>query len=457
MGTQEDKIDNLIKRSKFVNNAILINSLILLLAIFLSLQSSSRKSLDEVQQLTEITSLWPNNLPEHYKTIVSDIAIKIDKIEAHMGYVGLHSSSPLVSEFVGEELFLETNKHSITVYDANNYQEGLLNKLQSIFAGKPITFKEFRETWDELAFPIIFMQFTGIKSWYIGTPDNNNIIWWDKLNGDVYAPQIDVEKLPKDNITLKLSNKNSSWDIMGNIWRAEDSSSLMKEELNDNEGWFVNSKYTNAKGTFHLLGTLGKPVLKSEMPLKYIPNSSFSENTIEPFVIRFHWLNNYNLNLDNSSISQLSTLISRNEIENGQSISIFGVSISLFNIIGLGLPIILIAFLYSLASIIDFRDNIINLFDMQYSEVWLLLSKNTNVAKLYIALNLALPLIVSFIALYVLQPKQISDRIIYIGLIVSTLIVTVKYLTTANEVRGIMKLEKVSILNYLKRKTVTNT
>ena len=331
-----------------------------------------------------------------------------------MGYVAFHSSSPFALEFSKDQLFLSSEKHNAVILDAASYQKNALDDLQLLFSSPPSTLEDFQRSWDHLAFPLYFMQFSSIRNWYLGTPDENSIITWDRVEQEVYTPIVPNNAYPEEPVTLSLSNKESQWEIMGNIWRGEDSSSEMKSDLNDVDGWFLYAAYEVNGKQYKLVGVLGKPVLKKSFPLKYIPGHEFDLSSALPFSIAFPWISEYADRFNQASLVQLKQYLSIKEESEGEQVFLFGISVTQKQIVLFALPILLVLqthILAQLSSMIAYFRKQEDDDSNEYSdnEPWLMFSDSVGSFYYYLIALYVTPLIAALAAVNALIDYSESD------------------------------------------------
>lgn len=398
----QDKADNLIKRVRTAGLALMINSVVMISVSFFISQGVARKADTDLNQMITIQSQWPKKMPRHFATLVSDITLGSDKYIGYMGYVGVHSSSPYVEKYPTSEVFLSSDNNNLHIYDASYYQESVLEDLQLTFSSAPGTLKEYQESWDKLAFPMYFIQFGSLNQWYLGTPDENNIVWWDSISTDSYVPEIPSGTEPQSAITMELTNKDSKWSIMGNIWRGEDSSSEMKEDLDSSDGWFLYKKYEINGRQHHLVATLGKPVLKKILPLKYIPGHDYDDEIV-PFALAFPWITEYGKDYGRISVQQIRQFIKTKEQTEGKELSLFGFSTTQRNIILFGIPSLLVFLTYTMATYFDFYRNLrATKEEVLFTEPWLLLSSSKIVVLFHYLYTIGLPVLASVVTAFAL-------------------------------------------------------
>lgn len=415
---EPDRIDKSIAQIRLSSMALVLASLVILSISLFFGRGVAQKAATDLDAIIDIQASWPKSIPTHFTTLVSDITIGSDIFIAHMGYVAFHGSSPFSSKLGEAQLFLSSEKHNAIILDASTYQKYALDKLQLLYSSPPLTLEDFQKAWDHLAFPIYFMQFPTLVNWYLGTPDETNIVWWDKIQRDGYTPKVPPQAFPEKSLNFSLSNKESQWDIMGNIWRGEDSSHKMRADINNGDGWFLYVEYeVNAK-KFKLLGVLGGPVLKKYSPLKFVPGHEFDLSSIIPFSIAFPWISEYEERFNQASLDQLKQYLSIKEEHEGKQVSLFGISATQKQVVLFALPILLVLQIHILAQIISMIAYFNNRAKNKYidSEPWLVFSDSKVSFYYYLAVFYLTPLLSALAAVNASMSYSESDHILSISL-----------------------------------------
>jgi len=445
---EKERIDKLIVQVRLSCVTLTIASLIIVSISFIIGRGIAQKATSDLEKLITVQASWPKSLPKHFSVLVSDLTIGSEHFKAYMGYVALHGSSPFSEKYSGEKLFLSTEKHNTVILDASAYQKSALNDLQLLFSSPPVTLKDFQNSWDHLAFPVYFMQFSTLINWYLGVPDETNIVWWEKLERDGYIPVVPLHAYPEKPITLSISNKDSQWDVMGNIWRGEDSSSEMKGEITKSEGWFLYKEYKVNGKSYKLLGVLGKPVLKKYSPLKYIPGHGFDTSQTMPFSIAFPWISEYGGKYDQANLFQLKQFLAIKEESESKEVSLFGVSMKQKHVILFAVPVLLIfqiQLLAQLYNMISFYQNITQDRVIE-SEPWLLFSNSRVSFYYYIIATYILPVVAAFTSAFSLV--KYSDTSIFLALIMPIVIASFSVILIRKSSQ-LIKLRSIVLINLI--------
>lgn len=422
----KEKADNLIKRSRWAGIALTINSFAIIIVSLLVLQSIARRATAELGKLISIQSAWPSTIPKLFTDITTDITIGSDKFVGYMGYAAVHGSSPFAEKYPTKEVHLSTDRSRLHIYNTAQYQESVLNDLVMTFSSPPTTLTEFQKSWDNLAFPIWFIQFTGVRNWYLGKPDETNIVTWRQISKETYTPIINSSESPTEPIVLNLTNKSSQWNIMGNIWMGDDDSDRLKHDIDFDDasetGWFLYHRYKVKGQVIHLVGALSKPTMKKYTPVTYLPNSGVSKDEISPFIFRFPWVKNYAEGLERVSLEQLEEQFAFREQSEEGSISLFGFSTSHRNIILVAGPALIAILLFRIISLLDFTRIIkISNSSVEFTEPWLLLSSSKLVKWAYLGYIGLAPLIASILTTAVLF--KIGSSLAYPSLFIALLVI----------------------------------
>lgn len=349
---KSDRIDKSIAQVRLSNMVLILASLVILsISLFVG-RGIGHRAATNLDTIIGIQATWPQNIPDRFTNLVSDITIPSDVFIASLGYVAFHGSSPFASIFGKDQVFLSGEKHNAVILDASSYQKNALDDLQLLYSSPPLTLEDFRRSWNYLAFPIYFMQFGSIYNWYLGTPDEVNIVWWDRVKQEAGVPIVPNNARPEKSVSLALSNRESQWDIMGNMWRGEDSSSDMKSDLNNNDGWFLYAEYEVNGKQHKLVGVLGKPILIRVFPLKFIPGHEFDLSSATPFSIAFPWISEYEDRFNQATLEQLKQYLSINEELEKRHVSLFGISVAQKQALLFAVPILLIIQIHILAQIL---------------------------------------------------------------------------------------------------------
>lgn len=344
---ESHKIDKSIAQVRLSSMALILASFVILSISILFERGVAHRAAKDLLKIKSIQEQWSQTIPRPLTTMVSDITIGSEVFVASMGYVALHGSSPLSSISNKDQLFLSSEKHNAVVLDASSFQKNVLDDLQLLYSSRPLTLEHFRRSWNHLTFPIYFMQFHSIRNWYLGTPDENSIVWWKKVERNDYVPIVPNSAHPQEPVKLALSNRDSKWEIMGNMWRSEDSSSDMKSDLNNNDGWFLYAEYETNSKQHKLIGVLAKPVLKKVfplnlLPLKFKPGHEVDLTSAKPFSIEFPWISEYEDRFGQASLEQLKVYLSIREEHEGKQVSLFGISVTQKQIVLFAVPILLV-------------------------------------------------------------------------------------------------------------------